>query len=117
MTSIIDSCADGADRRSHPRYSDRSPVYVGDGALARKCSLIDISEGGARISVAKGVALPRDVVLVDPRTGLSHRATLVWRTETEAGVRFVKAGVRYRVMTSTDDLVRETVERPSRRAS
>jgi hypothetical protein len=33
MTSIIDSSPDGADRRSHPRYRDRSPVYVGDGAV------------------------------------------------------------------------------------
>jgi len=117
MTSIIDSCSDGADRRSHPRYRDRSPVYVGDGVVARKCSLIDISEGGARISVAKDVGLPSNVVLVDPRTGLSHRATLVWRTETEAGLRFVQAGVRYRVMTSTDDLVRHTVRPSSRWAS
>lgn len=104
MRSTLDSSADGADRRSHPRYRDRSPVYVGDGAVARKCCLVDVSEGGARISVGKDVALPREVVLVDPRTGLSHRATLVWRSETEAGVRFVQAGVRYRVMTSAEDL-------------
>jgi hypothetical protein len=104
MTSMIDSCSGGADRRIHPRFRDRSPVCVGDGSVARKCSLIDVSEGGARIFVGRGVELPREVVLVDPRTGLSHRAALVWRTETEAGVRFVREGVRYRVMTSANDL-------------
>ena len=101
---MIDSCSGGADRRIHPRFRDRSPVCVGDGSVARKCSLIDVSEGGARIFVGRGVELPARVILVDPRTGLSHRAALVWRTETEAGVRFVEEGVRYRVMTCANDL-------------
>jgi hypothetical protein len=117
MTSIIDSSPDGADRRSHPRYRDRSPVYVGDGAIARKCSLIDVSEGGARVFVGRGAELPLGIVLVDPRTGLSHHAALVWRTETEAGVRFLKVGVRYRIMTSTSDLDWNTGRHSHRRAS
>ena len=114
MTSIIDSSVDGADRRVHPRYRDHSLVYVGDGATARKCVFVDVSEGGARIAVGKGVMLPRDVVLVDPATGFSHRAALVWRTTTEIGVRFVQEGVRYRVMRTTDDLS-WNLGRPSRR--
>jgi hypothetical protein len=114
MTSIIDSSADGADRRAHPRYHDHSPVYVGDGAVARKCAFVDVSEGGARIVVGKGATLPRNVVLVDPATGFSRRAALVWRTETEIGVRFVQEGVRYRVLRSANDLGRD-VDRPSRR--
>lgn len=114
---MIDSASGGADRRSRPRYRDHSPVYVGDGSVARKCSLIDVSGGGARIFIGRGVELPPEVVLVDPRTGLSHRAALVWRTETEAGVRFVKEGVRYRVMTSADDLGWTSGERARRWAS
>ncbi len=117
MTSILDSSSNGADRRSHPRYRDRSPIYVGDGAVARKCSLIDVSEGGARICVGRGVELPPNLVLVDPRTGLSHHAALVWRTETEVGVRFVEVGVRYRVMMSTNDLAWDAGRRSHRWAS
>lgn len=114
---MIDSSLEAADRRSHPRFRDRSPVCVGDGSVARKCSLVDVSEGGARIFVGAGVELPREVVLVDPRTGLSHRAALVWRTETEAGVRFVEEGVRYRVMTCANDLGWNTGGRGRRWAS
>ena len=104
MISINDSCSDGADRRSHPRYSDRSPVYVGDGSLARRCRLVDLSSGGARILVGRGAELASHVILVDPRTGLSQRAAVVWRSEVEVGVRFLEEGVRYRVMTCTGDL-------------
>ncbi|HWU79393.1 MAG TPA: PilZ domain-containing protein [Caulobacter sp.] len=115
MTSIIDSSADGADRRVHPRYHDHSPVYVGDGAIARKCAFADVSEGGARIVVGKGAMLPRDVILVDPATGFSHRVAVVWRSETEIGVRFVQEGVRYRVLRSANDLGCYVRHRPSRR--
>jgi hypothetical protein len=115
MTSIIDSSADGADRRAHPRYQDHSPVYVGDGAVARKCAFADVSEGGARIVVGKGATLPHDVVLVDPVTGFSHRVAVVWRSETEIGVRFVQEGVRYRVIKSANDLGRDLLHWPSRR--
>lgn len=104
MMSINDSSSDGADRRSHPRYTDRSPVYVGDGALARRCRLVDVSSGGARILLGRGAELASHVILVDPRTGFSHRAAVVWRSEMEAGVRFLEEGVRYRVMTCTGDL-------------
>ncbi|MET3664966.1 PilZ domain-containing protein [Caulobacter sp. 1776] len=114
MTSTLDSSADGADRRAHPRYLDHRSVYVGDGAIARKCAFVDISEGGARISVGKGASLPSNVVLVDPATGFSRRAAVVWRTKTEIGVRFVQEGVRYRVLRSANDLGCY-VERPARR--
>lgn len=117
MTSIIDSSAGGADRRAHPRYRDRGPIYVGDGAVARKCAFVDISDGGARIRVGRGAAFPTHVVLVDPMTGLSRRAALVWRTDTEIGVRFVQEGVRYRVLKSADDLGWDMGPPPRRWAS
>ncbi|SFJ37071.1 PilZ domain-containing protein [Caulobacter sp. UNC279MFTsu5.1] len=117
MRSLIDSSPDGADRRGHPRYSDQSPVYVGDGAVARRCRLVDVSDGGARIFIGRGAELPAHVVLVDPGTGLSHRAALVWRSESEAGFRFVEEGVRYRVMRSAEDLGWNTGLRSYRRAS
>jgi hypothetical protein len=117
MMSIIDSSSDGADRRSHPRYSDRSPLFVGAGAVARRCRLVDVSDGGARIFIGKGAELASHVILVDPQTGLSRRAALVWRTEIEAGVRFLEEGVRYRVMTSADDLGWSIGRRSYRRAS
>ena len=102
MSSLNDFNASGAERRSHPRYRDNSPVYVGDGAVARKCALVDVSESGARIFVGKGVDLPAFVVLVDPRTGLSRRASIMWRSALEVGVRCLEQGVRYRVLTRAD---------------
>lgn len=114
MSETIDSYGYDADRRDHPRYLDRSSVYVGDGGIARKCAFVDVSEGGARIAIGKGAALPHYVILVDPGTGFSHQAAIVWRTGTEIGVRFIQEGVRYRVLRSADDL-RWTLGRPSRR--
>lgn len=104
MTSMIDSSSAGAERRERPRYRDTSPVLVGDGAIVRQCTLLDVSEGGVRIAVGTVGKLPYDVALVDPCTGLSHRAKLVWQSDTEAGLRFVGEGVRYRVMTAHKDL-------------
>ena len=51
--------------------------------------------------------LPNRVVLVDPRTGHSRQAAVIWRSEAEAGVRFLERGARYRVLRSTADLARD----------
>lgn len=117
MTSLIDFRSANADRRSHPRYSDNSPVYVADGMLVRKFRLVDRSEGGARIAVGEGGQLPRHLVLIDPRTGFSHHAVVVWRGETEVGVYFVQAGARYRVITNPRDLGSNAYEDVRRQAS
>lgn len=114
MTSIIDSRTDGPDRRTHPRCRDQGLIYVGDGSIARRCAFIDISEGGARIAIGRGVEFPTDVVLVDPETGFSRRATVVWRSQTDIGVRYGGEGVRYRVMRRAGD-VASGWGRPSRR--
>jgi hypothetical protein len=117
MISIVDSNLEGADRRCHPRHSDHSPIYVGDGAVARRCRLVDISDGGARILIGRGAELPSRVILVDPETGLSRRAVLVWRSTIEIGVRLLEEGVRYRVMTSIDARSWNIGRRSCRRAS
>jgi hypothetical protein len=117
MISIVDSNLEGADRRRHPRRSDHSPIYVGDGAVACRRRLVDVSDGGARISVGRGAEIPSLVILVDPETGLSRRAVLVWRSAIEIGVRFLEEGVRYRVMTSIDASGWNTGRRSCRQAS
>lgn len=101
---MSDSSSAGAERRTHPRYRDASPVLVCDGAAVQQCTLLDVSDGGVRIAVSKAGRLPDDISLVDPRTGLSQRAKLVWQSDREAGLRFVGEGVRYRVMTPQKDL-------------
>ncbi len=117
MISIVDSNLEGADRRCHPRHSDHSPIYVGDGAVARRCRLVDVSDGGARILIGRDAELPSFVILVDPETGLSRRAALVWRSAIEIGVRLLEEGVRYRVMTSVGARGWNTGQRSCRRAS
>jgi len=117
MISIVDSNLEGADRRYHPRHSDHSPIYVGDGAVARRCRLVDVSDGGARILIGRDAELSSLVILVDPETGLSRRAALVWRNAIEIGVRLLEEGVRYRIMTSIDTPGWNIGRRSCRRAS
>jgi hypothetical protein len=87
------------------RHQDERPIYLCDGLIVRRCLLTDRSEDGGTVCLSDNRAtLPSQVVLVDPHTGRSDLAAVVWRSETEVGVRFLRQGARYRVLRSTADL-------------
>jgi len=66
---------------------------------------MDSSEDGPRVRLGDNRAmLPSKVVLVDPSTGGSRLAAVVWRSEAEIGIRFLEQGQRYRVLRSATDL-------------
>jgi hypothetical protein len=80
----------GSDRRTSPRVAVRRAVFAVTGAAAAKCRVLDIARDGARIEMRGGTAWADPFVLVDPKSCLAHETRLVWRSETEAGLRFVR---------------------------
>ena len=55
------------------------------------CSILDISEHGARVSVIGVSEIPRRVELLHMKTGRLHDAELVWRRGDLAGLAFHRA--------------------------
>ena len=80
----------GSERRTSPRIAVRRAVFAVTGQTAAKCRVLDIARDGARIEMRGSAAWVDPFVLVDPKTGLAHETRLVWRSETEAGLRFVR---------------------------
>lgn len=86
-----DQPQNGADKRSSPRSPAARKVYVVVGDQVSRCSLIDIAEGGARIS-AKGMATTaEEMVMVDGGVSRVHLSRVVWRSQHEAGLQFFKS--------------------------
>ena len=89
----MQTSATSIEQRAHPRYLASRLVFLVDGQRCLKCSLIDVAEGGARISPPPGVELAlENLVMVDSRRRRIHLAKLVWRSGAEAGLQFVRSG-------------------------
>jgi hypothetical protein len=65
-------------------------VIYGDGQQVRDCIIRDISEIGARISIAKGDVIPTRVFLIDRRSPIAYEATVSWIKVPEFGLTFLK---------------------------
>jgi PilZ domain len=78
------------------RRSVREPVEipawvdVGDGLQPRSCTILDVSEGGARIKLSSPNELPKEfwLVLTKDRTRRRH-CRMVWHSDTLAGVKYL----------------------------
>lgn len=82
----------------HPE-SDRRPqkrkrvligarVTYGDGAHYFDCTIRDLSEAGARITLPRGQPMPSNVYLINLRDRTAHEASVKWNNGTEAGLAF-----------------------------
>ena len=81
-----------AEKRKNLRRSISYPAFIdlGDG-LPRVCSLCDASQQGAQLAVADPDALPDEFVLALSSDGAARRrCRIVWRTQTQIGVEFLK---------------------------
>ena len=78
------------ERRQHPRHEPptaKAFVYLDSRAPLLDCDVVNISEGGARISC--NTMLPTHFVLFLVKDGSDRRACkVVWRDGLEAGVIF-----------------------------
>jgi hypothetical protein len=65
-------------------------VIYGDGQTVRDCIIRDISDTGARISIAKGEVIPTRVFLIDRRTPIAYEAAVSWIKVPDFGLTFSK---------------------------
>jgi hypothetical protein len=78
------------------RRSMREPVQfpawidIGDGSQPHDCTVLDVSDGGARILLLSPAELPKEfwLVLTKDRTRRRH-CRVVWRANTQAGVEYL----------------------------
>jgi len=78
-----------ANRRSSERYAfnGRAKIHFGVGALARDCTVVDISDGGIR-GIAENLEVPETFRIVFA-TGESRECRLAWRIGWEFGAEYV----------------------------
>jgi hypothetical protein len=65
-------------------------VAMHDGAQVFDCSIRNLSDGGARITVPNTQPLPSHVYLINLRDRLVYECVVVWKRGGEAGVSFLK---------------------------
>ena len=81
------------------RYAPRKQIFlkaqaIGPGEPPIDCLVCDLSESGARLQPADGVAasgFPERFDLFVPRSGMRRAARVAWRSATELGVAFETA--------------------------
>jgi hypothetical protein len=78
------------DDRAKPRRRLRYQAWIKgeDGASDRRCNLEDVSEGGARLRIDDGEAVPATFNLKLSATAAPRPCRVIWRSATEVGLRF-----------------------------
>ena len=64
-------------------------IDVGNGAALRDCTVLDVSEDGARVTVASPAQLPKEFYLVLSKHRTRRRCRLVWRSDEEVGLSYL----------------------------
>lgn len=81
----------GVENRASPRSPATRKVYIVVGDQVSRCSLIDIAEGGARISTNGMVTTAEEMIIVDGGVSRVHLSRVVWRSDREAGLQFFRS--------------------------
>jgi hypothetical protein len=78
-----------ADRRKSERRlcGGGAKMHFGVGSLPRDCTIVDVSDGGARI-VAENLEVPAEFTIIFS-TGQPRRCRLAWRIGCEFGAEFI----------------------------
>lgn len=87
------------DRRQDPRKSANRRAVVTAPGLELGCAVVDLSTGGMRLRLERGLALPPRVVVVEVAAALAHEVEVVWSRGHEVGVKRLSAGVSLRGLT------------------
>lgn len=80
------------ERRRSIREHVEFPAWIdiGGGLQPRSCTVFDVSEGGARITVSSPAKLPKEFWLVVTKDRSRRRqCQMVWRSDTQVGVRYL----------------------------
>jgi hypothetical protein len=89
------------DHRKKPRRSLNYQAFIQgeNGAANRRCNLEDVSEGGARLRVEDGAAVPAAFNLLFNENAPARPCHVIWRSETEVGLRFDRPATRSNSLT------------------
>jgi hypothetical protein len=63
-------------------------IFAPDGALTLDCAIRDISEGGARIVLAKRQPIPVNLYLIVVKFAVAYHASVVWLNYPARGLKF-----------------------------
>jgi hypothetical protein len=82
-----------ADRRPERRASTYLPGVIAtlDGSAECDCTIRDLSDKGARVTLPKGVLLPNEFYLMHVKERTAYRAQAIWRLDASMGVKFISA--------------------------
>ena len=76
-------------RRRGRRRAILSGFLVLDDGRSSPCRIVDISDTGARVKLPTVMPLPPKLWLINASEWLAYEAALAWRSETDAGLRFL----------------------------
>lgn len=62
-------------------------IVAADGTNSCKCTICELSEGGARIEVPKATNVPSKIYLLTSRRAAAQEAQIIWRNATQAGLK------------------------------
>jgi hypothetical protein len=85
----------GPERRKYPRKTHIETAWIDaeDGTPPHVCVLWDISEGGAKLTLASHKALPDEFILRKSRDDTKgKRCAVAWRSADQMGIRFLSPG-------------------------
>jgi len=86
----------GTELRSRPRRNVNSAAWIDSGNEARlqRCTLVDISDRGARLAVDDIEDVPGHFSLLLSRFGRPrHQCTVVWKIDDQVGVEFIASAL------------------------
>jgi hypothetical protein len=93
-------------RAARVRTFLQARISYGDGAISTQCTVNQLSQSGARLTLPSTIALPDVFGLSIPQKGISSLAKLVWRNEDQAGIDFLSGEDEKPVLTSADYIAR-----------
>jgi hypothetical protein len=65
-------------------------LVYGDGAFTVDCTIRDVSEGGAKITLSRHQPLPSDLFLIIVKFGIAYQAKAMWVNFPARGLKFSK---------------------------
>lgn len=81
------------EQRRSSRYATNCPAWIkfDNHGQPRSCTIVDISNGGARIAVASPNDLPKEFSVIIALGGgnITRRVRIVWWANDEIGVRYL----------------------------
>ena len=88
----VGAMAKNSNRRKFVRrpLSYPAKIVATDGSWGRKCRVIDVSDGGAKLVLETPTELPKEFILaLSVRGKAARKCHVMWTDENEIGVQFV----------------------------